>query len=180
MKDKNKDYEPSPMIKQYLQTKEKYPDTILFYRLGDFYEMFFEDAELVSRELELTLTGKDCNMEKRAPMCGIPYHAAKNYIARNYPEKLHLEDIAEYLNVSKYHFSRVFHASTGFSFRDYLCIYRLNKAKQFLLDEKGSIGEIGEKCGFDNGNYFAKVFKKHFSLSPGTFREEELLKTLKE
>ncbi|MBO5761219.1 MAG: AraC family transcriptional regulator [Lentisphaeria bacterium] len=105
---------------------------------------------------------------------------AKNYIARNYPEKLHLEDIAEYLNVSKYHFSRVFHASTGFSFRDYLCIYRLNKAKQFLLDEKGSIGEIGEKCGFDNGNYFAKVFKKHFSLSPGKFREEELLKTLKE
>ncbi len=74
--------EPSPMIKHYLQMKEKYPDSILFYRLGDFYEMFFEDAELVSRELELTLTGKDCNMEKRAPMCGIPYHAAKNYIAR--------------------------------------------------------------------------------------------------
>ncbi len=79
---KNKKNEPSPMIKHYLQTKEKYPDAILFYRLGDFYEMFFEDAELVSRELELTLTGKDCNMEKRAPMCGIPYHAAKNYIAK--------------------------------------------------------------------------------------------------
>ena len=74
--------EPSPMIKHYLQTKEKYPDAILFYRLGDFYEMFFQDAEIVSRELELTLTGKDCNMEKRAPMCGIPYHAAKNYIAK--------------------------------------------------------------------------------------------------
>lgn len=82
MTEKTKPGEPSPMIKHYLQTKEKYPDAILFYRLGDFYEMFFEDAELVSRELELTLTGRDCNMEKRAPMCGIPYHAAKNYIAR--------------------------------------------------------------------------------------------------
>ncbi len=72
----------SPMMNHYLQTKNKYPDTILFYRLGDFYEMFFEDAELVSRELELTLTGKDCGLEKRAPMCGIPYHAASTYISR--------------------------------------------------------------------------------------------------
>ena len=78
----DKKNEPSPMIKHYLEMKLKYPDTILFYRLGDFYEMFFEDAELVSRELELTLTGRDCNLEKRAPMCGIPYHASKNYIAR--------------------------------------------------------------------------------------------------
>ncbi len=72
----------SPMMKHYLEMKEKYVDTILFYRLGDFYEMFFEDAEVVSRELELTLTGKDCGLEKRAPMCGIPYHAAKTYIAK--------------------------------------------------------------------------------------------------
>ena len=72
----------SPMMKHYLEMKERYPDTILFYRLGDFYEMFFEDAEIVSRELELTLTGKDCGLEKRAPMCGIPNHAANNYIAR--------------------------------------------------------------------------------------------------
>ena len=72
----------SPMMKHYLEMKEKYPDAILFYRLGDFYEMFFEDAEIVSRELELTLTGKDCGLEKRAPMCGIPHHAANNYIAR--------------------------------------------------------------------------------------------------
>ncbi len=72
----------SPMMKHYLEMKEKYPDTILFYRLGDFYEMFFEDAELVSRELELTLTGKDCGLEKRAPMCGIPFHAASSYISR--------------------------------------------------------------------------------------------------
>lgn len=72
----------SPMMKHYLSMKEKYTDTILFYRLGDFYEMFFEDAEVVSRELELTLTGKDCGLEKRAPMCGIPYHAANTYISK--------------------------------------------------------------------------------------------------
>ena len=72
----------SPMMQKYLETKEKYPDTILFYRLGDFYEMFFDDAILVSRELEITLTGKDCGLEKRAPMAGVPFHAAENYIAK--------------------------------------------------------------------------------------------------
>ena len=72
----------SPMMKKYLETKEQYNDCILFYRLGDFYEMFFDDAILVSRELEITLTGKDCGLEERAPMAGIPFHAAENYIAR--------------------------------------------------------------------------------------------------
>lgn len=72
----------SPMMQKYLETKESYPDCILFYRLGDFYEMFFDDAITVSRELELTLTGKDCGLEERAPMCGIPHHAAENYLAR--------------------------------------------------------------------------------------------------
>ena len=74
--------EYSPMMQHYLATKEKYKDCILFYRLGDFYEMFFDDAVNVSRELELTLTGKDCGQEQRAPMCGIPYHAAESYIAK--------------------------------------------------------------------------------------------------
>lgn len=72
----------SPMMQHYLDTKEQYKDCILFYRLGDFYEMFFDDAILTSRELELTLTGKDCGQEERAPMCGIPYHAAETYVAR--------------------------------------------------------------------------------------------------
>ena len=72
----------SPMMQHYLQTKAKYKDCVLFYRLGDFYEMFFDDAINVSRELELTLTGKDCGLEERAPMCGIPYHAADTYIAK--------------------------------------------------------------------------------------------------
>ena len=72
----------SPMMQHYLETKDQYPDCILFYRLGDFYEMFFDDAEKVSKELELTLTGKECGMEERAPMCGVPYHAADTYIDR--------------------------------------------------------------------------------------------------
>ena len=72
----------SPMMQHYLATKEEYSDCILFYRLGDFYEMFFDDAITVSRELEITLTGKDCGQEERAPMAGIPFHAAENYIAR--------------------------------------------------------------------------------------------------
>lgn len=72
----------TPMMEMYCKTKEEYKDCILFYRLGDFYEMFFEDAITASRELEITLTGKDCGMEERAPMCGIPYHAYENYMNR--------------------------------------------------------------------------------------------------
>ncbi|MCL1901321.1 MAG: DNA mismatch repair protein MutS [Firmicutes bacterium] len=72
----------TPMMKQYMETKEKYKDCILFYRLGDFYEMFFDDAKTASGVLGLTLTGRDCGMENRAPMCGIPYHAADGYIQK--------------------------------------------------------------------------------------------------
>lgn len=72
----------SPMMEQYVATKEKYKDCILFYRLGDFYEMFFEDAITASKELEITLTGKECGLPERAPMCGVPYHAADIYINR--------------------------------------------------------------------------------------------------
>lgn len=72
----------TPMMVQYLKTKEEYSDSILFYRLGDFYEMFFDDAIKASRELEITLTGKDCGLEERAPMCGVPFHSASVYIAK--------------------------------------------------------------------------------------------------
>ena len=72
----------SPMMQRYYETKAEYEDAILMYRLGDFYEMFFEDAEKASRELELTLTGRDCGSGRRAPMCGVPYHAVDGYIAR--------------------------------------------------------------------------------------------------
>ncbi len=74
--------EMTPMMRQYLETKKDYPDTILMYRLGDFYEMFFEDAKVVSHELDLVLTGRDCGQEERAPMCGVPFHSVENYIAR--------------------------------------------------------------------------------------------------
>ncbi len=72
----------TPMMQQYMETKKQYPDCILFYRLGDFYEMFFEDAVTASRELELTLTGKACGLEERAPMCGVPYHAVDTYLTK--------------------------------------------------------------------------------------------------
>ncbi|MFR1808552.1 MAG: DNA mismatch repair protein MutS, partial [Pygmaiobacter massiliensis] len=74
--------ELSPMMKQYFEIKEQYKDAILFFRLGDFYEMFFDDAILASKELELTLTGRDCGQEERAPMCGVPFHSSEGYIAR--------------------------------------------------------------------------------------------------
>ncbi len=72
----------TPMMQQYFDIKEKYNDCILFFRLGDFYEMFFEDAQIVSKELELVLTGRDCGMEKKAPMCGVPFHSSEGYVAR--------------------------------------------------------------------------------------------------
>lgn len=74
--------ELTPMMKQYMETKSQYQDCILFYRLGDFYEMFFEDALTTSRELEITLTGKNCGQEEKAPMCGVPYHAVEGYLNR--------------------------------------------------------------------------------------------------
>ena len=70
----------TPMMQQYMAIKEQYKDCILFYRLGDFYEMFYDDALTASRELEITLTGKNCGQEERAPMCGVPYHAVDVYL----------------------------------------------------------------------------------------------------
>ena len=72
----------TPMMQQYMETQKEYKDCILFYRLGDFYEMFFEDAVTASKALEITLTGKACGLEERAPMCGIPYHSYESYVAR--------------------------------------------------------------------------------------------------
>ena len=72
----------TPMMQQYMETKNEYKDCILFYRLGDFYEMFFDDAICAHKELELTLTGKSCGLKERAPMCGVPFHSAETYINR--------------------------------------------------------------------------------------------------
>ena len=71
----------TPMMEQYFEIKEKYKDYLLFYRIGDFYEMFYDDAKVASRELDLTLTGKDCGEKERAPMCGVPFHASEGYIS---------------------------------------------------------------------------------------------------
>ncbi|MBQ3047539.1 MAG: DNA mismatch repair protein MutS, partial [Clostridia bacterium] len=72
----------SPMMQKYLQTKEDYKDCLLLYRLGDFYEMFFEDAKIASKALDIALTGRNCGLEERAPMCGVPYHAVDTYVAK--------------------------------------------------------------------------------------------------
>ena len=72
----------TPMMQQYVDIKEQYKDCILFFRLGDFYEMFFDDAETASRELEITLTGRDCGLEERALMCGVPFHSVEPYISK--------------------------------------------------------------------------------------------------
>ena len=72
----------SPMMQQYLDIKKDYEDVLLFYRIGDFYELFFEDGETASRELELTLTGKNAGLKERIPMCGVPHHSAKSYIEK--------------------------------------------------------------------------------------------------
>ena len=72
----------SPMMQQYMQIHDEYPDCLLLFRLGDFYELFFDDAKTASRELELTLTGKDCGLEERAPMCGVPFHSVNTYIEK--------------------------------------------------------------------------------------------------
>ena len=72
----------TPMMKQYFEIKKQHENCILFFRLGDFYEMFFDDAKLASQELELTLTGRDCGQEERAPMCGVPFHSYESYVAR--------------------------------------------------------------------------------------------------
>ena len=72
----------SPMMQQYLRIHDAYPDCLLLFRLGDFYELFFDDAKTASRELELTLTGRDCGLEERAPMCGVPFHSVNTYIEK--------------------------------------------------------------------------------------------------
>ena len=72
----------TPMMLQYFEIKKQYPDHILMYRLGDFYEMFFDDAKTAARVLELTLTGRDCGEEERAPKCGVTYHSVETYIAK--------------------------------------------------------------------------------------------------
>ena len=136
----------SPMMQHYLETKEKYKDCILFYRLGDFYEMFFEDAKTVARELELTLTGKECGQPERAPMAGVPFHAADNYISKLI-EKGYKVAICEQLEDPK--------QTKGMVKRDVVRVVTPGTVMEpHLLDEK-------------KNNYIMSVFKKgiYFGLA---------------
>jgi len=136
----------SPMMQHYLDTKEKYKDCILFYRLGDFYEMFFEDAKIAARELEITLTGKECGQPERAPMAGVPFHAAENYIARLI-EKGYKVAICEQLEDPK--------QTKGIVKRDVVRVVTPGTVMEAnLLDEK-------------KNNYIMSVFKKgiYFGLA---------------
>ena len=136
----------SPMMQHYLETKEKYSDCILFYRLGDFYEMFFEDAKIAARELEITLTGKDCGQAERAPMAGIPFHAAESYISKLI-EKGYKVAICEQLEDPK--------QAKGIVKRDVIRVVTPGTITQtHMLDEK-------------KNNYIMAIMKKgiHFGIA---------------
>ena len=138
----------SPMMQHYLDTKEKYKDCILFYRLGDFYEMFFEDAKLVARELEITLTGKECGQAERAPMAGVPFHAADNYIAK-LVEKGYKVAICEQLEDAK--------NAKGMVKRDVVRVVTPGTVIEAnLLEEK-------------KNNYIMSVFKKGIYFGIGAY-----------
>lgn len=91
----------TPMMEQYLKIKEKYKDAILFFRLGDFYEMFYEDAEIAAKELEIALTGRDAGTEERAPMAGVPYHAADFYIDKLIKKDIKLLFVSNWKTLQK-------------------------------------------------------------------------------
>lgn len=136
----------SPMMQQYLNIKEQHKDAILFFRLGDFYEMFFDDAILASRELEITLTGKECGQEERAPMCGVPFHAVDSYVSKLI-EKGYKVAICEQLEDPK--------LTKGMVKRDVVRIVTPGTIiESNMLDEK-------------KNNYIMSVYKKgiHFGLA---------------
>ena len=138
--------EYSPMMRHYLETKEKYNDCILFYRLGDFYEMFFEDAKIAAKELEITLTGKDCGQEERAPMAGVPFHAAESYISKLI-EKGYKVAICEQLEDPK--------QAKGIVKRDVIRVVTPGTVMEAnMLDEK-------------KNNYIMSIYKKgiHFGIA---------------
>ncbi len=147
--------ELTPMMKQYFEIKKDYPDTLLFFRLGDFYEMFFEDAKIASKELELVLTGRDCGQEERAPMCGVPFHSVENYLARlvakGYKVAIcgQMEDPALAKGIVKRDVSRVLTPGTVIestmldeSKNNYLASVMCNKKSAGLVFADISTGEI--------------------------------------
>lgn len=168
---KNIDYEKlTPMMKQYVETKEEYPDSILMYRLGDFYEMFFDDALLASKVLNIVLTGRDAGQEEKIPMCGVPFHAADNYINRliNHGYKVaiceQLEDPKEAKGIVKRGVTRVITPGTNLQYSDY--DREVNYlASLYSTNNSSSLAYID----FSTGNLY-------FSFYDLTFNKAELLK----
>ena len=171
----------TPMMEQYLKVKEQYPDTLLFYRLGDFYEMFFDDAKTASRELELTLTGRDCGEAERAPMCGVPFHAADTYIAhlvaKGYKVAVceQLEDPAAAKGIVKRDVIRVMTPGTVIEScmlddakNNYLCAIYLEEETAGLAFADISTGEVSV-CAQEGKNVVEKIKNEIAKFSPSEF-----------
>ena len=159
----------TPMMKQYFEIKDQYPDYILFYRLGDFYEMFFEDAQLASRELELTLTGRDCGEEQRAPMCGVPFHSCEPYIGKLIEKGYKVaiceqtEDPTKTKTLVRREVVRVITPGTVIE-------------SDLLADDKNNYLYFCAKPEFDGTHNFARTLREHNANSR---RYNEALKRLK-
>ena len=157
------------MMQQYLDIKEQYKDCILFFRLGDFYEMFFEDAKTASRELELTLTGRNCGLEERAPMCGVPFHSCEPYIAklvdRGYKVAIceQLEDPASAKGIVKRDIIRIVTPGTVVS--------------QSMLDEKEN-NYLASVYYTDDAVGFAYCDISTGEISASEFRDSTAIETL--
>ena len=172
----------TPMMQQYLEIKERYRDAILFYRLGDFYEMFFDDAKVASKELELTLTGRNCGEGERAPMCSVPFHSADSYIgrlvAKGYKVVVceQVEDPATAKGLVKRDIVRVVTPGTIIdntqlidSQNNYLCALCREGEEAALALIDVSTGEMSATC-FSGKDYLDRVLNEL-----GTFSPRELL-----
>ena len=184
--------EMTPMMKQYLEIKKDYQDTILMFRLGDFYEMFFEDAKTASRELELVLTGRDCGQEERAPMCGVPFHSVDSYIARlvsrGYKVAIceQLEDPALAKGIVKRDVIRILTPGTVIessmldeSKNNFLCCIWLNGQSAGICFTDVSTGELN-LTQIDEKNPAAKIVNEIGRYMPSEIRyNAEVMKSAK-
>lgn len=137
----------SPMIEQYLKVKEQYPDTIVFYRIGDFYEMFFDDAQLASKELDLVLTGKNAGVPERIPMCGVPHHAVSSYVQRLVARGYKVAIVEQMEDPKK---------AVGLVKRDVIRIITPGTVMDEITDDKSSV-YLGAICDYGYGYSFAVV-----------------------
>ena len=184
----------SPMMKQYLQIKEEHKDEILMFRLGDFYEMFFEDAKIASKELELVLTGRDCGLDEKAPMCGVPFHSCDNYIARliqkGYKVAIceQMENPAQVKGIVKREIIRVITPGTVIEdsmldekFNNYLCTVCLDKETVGVCFVDASTGEMnvtqikGEKLGTAICNQLGRFYPTEILLNSQAGKLEEVI-----